>query len=265
MAYTRRPFDYTGTLPNQVQNDLNLANDNFDILAQAFVSNDPATGTVKNADTVDGFHASQTPAPNVIVPLDASGVLDLSATYVRSNVYTFRRVDLTNATSDYMLQVGEEAYISFSNATSVPLRIATQSGTLYNLYIYLTSPSFAQGNGVVNSVFLLPNNTSYANAFYRAGALWDSNGGSAAYSGNISAFELIGNCYPANCFSIIYNETKHKSITSISVHGGLNTSNYVRWQHINCVWNDYTTEWTRLGIITFPVSSSGYVLVRRLV
>jgi hypothetical protein len=221
-------------------------------------------GQSQNADTVDGFHASQTPAPNVIVPLDANGILDLSATYVRSNVYSFRRIDLTNATSDYMLQVGEEAYISFSNATSVPLRIATQSGTLYNLYIYLTSPSFEQGNGVSGSAFLAPNNTTFANAFYRAGAIWDSNGSGLAYGGNISVFELIGNCYPANCFSIIYNETKHKATTSISVHAGINTNNYARWQHINCVWNDYTTEWTSLGTVTFPASSSGYILVRRL-
>jgi len=66
MPYTKRPFNYTGTLPNQVQNDLELADDNFDILGQAFVNNDPTTGIVRNADMVDGFHASQTPAPNVI-------------------------------------------------------------------------------------------------------------------------------------------------------------------------------------------------------
>jgi hypothetical protein len=270
MGYTPNPFNYTGTLPNQVQNDLQLVNDNFNTLAQAFVGNDPTTGKVKNtnnadnADKVDGFHASLTPAPNVIVPLDSNGVLNLSATYVKSNVYTFRRVDLTGATSDYFLQVGEEAIINFTNTTSVPLRIATQSGTLYNLYIYLSSPSFAQGNGIVGSAFLSPNNINYTDAFYKSGALWDSSGNGAAYGGVISAFELIGNCYPANCFSIIYNELKHKSTTSISVHAGVSSTNYARWQHVNCVWNDYTTQWTSLGTITFPTSSSGYILVRRL-
>ena len=163
-----------------------------------------------------------------------------------------------------MLQVGEEAYISFSNTTSVPLRIATQSGTLYNLYIHLTAPSFAQGNGITGSVFLNPNNTSYTNAFYRAGAIWDSAGNGMSYGGNISAFELSGNLFPANCFAIVYNETNHKSTTAISIHGGLNTSNYARWQHMNCVWNDYTTNWTSLGTIIFPTQSSGYILVRRL-
>jgi hypothetical protein len=76
MGYTTNPFNYTGTLPNQVQNDLQLANDNFNILAQAFVNNDPTTGTVKKADTVDGYHASQTPMPNTIPVANASGKLD---------------------------------------------------------------------------------------------------------------------------------------------------------------------------------------------
>ncbi|MCC6026763.1 MAG: hypothetical protein LM575_07325 [Caldimicrobium sp.] len=76
MGYTNRPFNYTGNLDNQVQHDLDLANENFDILAQAFVNNDPTTGKVKNADTVDGFHASQTPQANTIPVANSSGKLD---------------------------------------------------------------------------------------------------------------------------------------------------------------------------------------------
>ena len=76
MPYTKRPFNYTGTLPNQVQNDLELADDNFDILGQAFVNNDPTTGIVRNADMVDGFHASQTPTANTIPVAGSTGKLD---------------------------------------------------------------------------------------------------------------------------------------------------------------------------------------------
>jgi len=264
MPYTQRPFNPNTPYENQVETELELANNNFEILSQAFVSNNPETFIVKRADTVDGFHASLTPAPNVIVPLNSNGVLDLSASYVKSGVYTFRRINLTFASSDYYLQVGEEALINFHNTTSVPLKISTHTGTLYNLYIYLLQPSFAQGNGVIGSAFLYPNNTTYTNAFYRSGALWDSAWNGAVYSGVISAFELIGNCYPANCFAIIYNEINHKSTTAFSVHAGINTSNYARWQHINCVWNNYTINWASLGTITFPIQSSGYILVRRL-
>ncbi|MDM7320618.1 MAG: hypothetical protein P3W91_002680 [Fervidobacterium sp.] len=151
----------------EIQTAKNNALPQLDILAKAFQNDDPTTFTVKRAlqsDTVDGYHASQTPAPHVIVPLDANGVLDLSATYVRSNVYTFRRVDLTNATSDYMLQVGEEAYISFSNTTSVPLRIATHNGTYYEFHLVCTNTGGTSG-ATTAPIYLYPNNTTYSNAF----------------------------------------------------------------------------------------------------
>jgi hypothetical protein len=99
-----------------VQNDLGLANDNFDILGQAFIGNDPSSQPVKRAvyigstppsgavadtlwldtsvnpprlkvyngtswvnfdtDTVDGFHASQTPQANTIPVAGSTGKLD---------------------------------------------------------------------------------------------------------------------------------------------------------------------------------------------
>jgi hypothetical protein len=54
VGYTKRPFNYTGNLDDQVQHDLELANDNFETLAQAFVNNDPTTGKVKVAERVEG-------------------------------------------------------------------------------------------------------------------------------------------------------------------------------------------------------------------
>ncbi|MGC9090094.1 MAG: hypothetical protein ACP5IV_08145, partial [Caldisericia bacterium] len=52
------------------------ANDNFEILGKSFVNDDPTTGKAKEADTVDGFHASQTPAPNTIPVADSNGKID---------------------------------------------------------------------------------------------------------------------------------------------------------------------------------------------
>jgi len=95
MPYTKRPFNYTGTLPNQVQNDLELADDNFDILGQAFVNNDPTTGIVKNADTVDGFHASQTPAPNAIPVAKDDGKID--ANWIALTKGDFYKVTFTTS------------------------------------------------------------------------------------------------------------------------------------------------------------------------
>ncbi len=75
MSYVRRPFNPLLPTPNQVVNELNQANENFDILANAFQGGDPATGVVLNADKVDGFHASLTPAPNVIPVTNTQSVI----------------------------------------------------------------------------------------------------------------------------------------------------------------------------------------------
>jgi hypothetical protein len=82
MPWIARPFDYYGTAPDQVLEDLTQANDNFEILGNCFVNNDPTTGIAKNAsyadnaDKVDGFHASQTPSANTIPVAGANGKLD---------------------------------------------------------------------------------------------------------------------------------------------------------------------------------------------
>jgi hypothetical protein len=89
MAYTNRPFNYEGDLPNQVEHDLELANDNFEILGQAFVNNTPTTATAKNSDKVDGYHASQTPQAYTIPVSGPTGKLDvgwLDTSWL--NVYT---------------------------------------------------------------------------------------------------------------------------------------------------------------------------------
>jgi hypothetical protein len=210
------------------------------------------------ADTVDGFHASQTPAPNVIVPLDASGILDLSATYVRSNVYTFRRVDLTNATSDYMLQVGEEAYISFNNATSVPLRIATQSGTYYEMDLITFVPIRTGARG---EIFLYPNNTTYSNAFvFMSVFIGDNTSGVSSNKATFNAFRISWGATHARIY--IHNITVAKSVKSLT---------HVWDSQYNCsleisltYWNDNSTAWISLGTVAFPQSCSGYILIRRL-
>jgi len=220
-----------------------------------------SSGGGGGTDMVDGFHASLTPAPNTIVPLDANGILDLSATYVKSNVYTFRRVDLTNATSDYMLQIGEEAIINFSNATSVPLRIATQSGTHYELDLVLKN-DIGTSSGLYYNMFLYPNNTTYNNAFVYRSILCNDNSMSSE-TGNLSAFKIGYSL--SNIKAYITNFTAMKTIKSLSVRWGV-PSNTASIVVSSSGWVDTTTEWTSLGTITYSgyLPISGYILVRRL-
>jgi hypothetical protein len=195
----------------------------------------------------------------VIVPLNSAGILDLSATYVKSNVYTFRRVDLTNATSDYMLQVGEEAIINFTNATTVSLRIATQSGTYYKCHLVCSNTGGTSG-AVNTAVFLNPNNTTYSNAFVYADLSMNSSSTGSGYF-TYSSFR-IGNGFVNSTF-FITNFTQYKNIKGIydvyGVSGG-----YPLLIVCSTDWRDTTTAWTSLGTVVFPQSTSGYILVRRL-
>jgi hypothetical protein len=213
-----------------------------------------------SADTVDNFHASQTPAPNVIVPLDSNGILNLSATYVKSNVYTFRRVDLTNATSDYMLQVGEEAIINFTNTTSVPLMIATQSGTYYECHLVCSNTGGTSG-AVDLEIFLNPNNMTYSNAFKYAQVYRYTEGLASDYL-TYSAFRC-GIAFSVSTFHIT-NYTQYKNIKGFYESWGISYF-YPRITAFSTDWRDTTTLWTSLGTITFPQATSGYILVRRLV
>jgi hypothetical protein len=210
-----------------------------------------------NSDKVDNFHASQTPSANTIVPLNADGILDLSGTYVKSNVYTFRRVDLTGATSDYELQVGEEAIIRFTGATSVPLRIATSDDRLYEIFLQfsvnLELPS--------TNVYLNPNNTTYASSFGHVSWWWESNGshGWVAYTNSAPAFRL----YTQTPHSYIILDTTRRFLRGfVSYEFG---DHRVGHGVFASKWHSNLVSWTSLGTFTFPTAMSGYILVRRLI
>jgi len=187
-------------------------------------------------------------------------VLDLSETYVRSSVYTFRRVDLTNATSDYPLAIGEEAIINFTNATSVPLRIATQSGTYYEVHLVSSNAGGTSG-GINNGVFLNPNNTTYNNAFVYV-EIYRTTIGLGSVSVTYSSFRC-GNAF-ANSTFFITNFTQYKNVKGFAnVYGFSGT--YPALGVFSSDWRDTTTSWTSLGTITFTQPTSGYILIRRLV
>jgi uncharacterized protein YfcZ (UPF0381/DUF406 family) len=211
---------------------------------------------VSFADTVDNFHASLFPAPNVIVPLNASGILDLSATYVKSNVYTFRRVDLTNATSDYMLQVGEEAIINFTNTSNVPLRIATEQNSLYEIFLQFSVNLYSG-----SFTYLNPNNTTYASSFSHTSVYWNSGGISSwvSYTTSDNAFKIYNQTPHAY---MILDTTRRTLRGFICYEGGDLHANYGIF---SSKWHSNLATWSSLGTFALPTSMSGYILIRRLI
>jgi len=248
MPYTPRPFQPDVEYDNQVETELNLANDNFEILSQAFVSNDPTTLIVKNADKLNNYPASLVPSPYTIPVAGEDGKLDSGWI---SGGGGGGIIDLTNATEDYELQVGETAYIGFSDTNSKPLRIAIPNDTtLYEIYVI----SFTEGS--TSLIRLLPNNTTYTSEFSYV-ILIQSQSGTSYEATTRNDFMLSKNA--AVIKSIINVRTK----TISSIGAGRRTNSDYTTLSMACWIGDAQT-WTSLGTIMFNTNGSGYVLVRRL-
>jgi hypothetical protein len=281
MSYTLAPFNPTNPYQNQVATELNTANNNFTILGQAFYNNDPTSQPILRASYINSsapanpvagmtwLDTSTSPAVlkvydgskwQLMTPLNSSGILDLSNSYIKSSVYTFRRVDLTNASSDYNLQIGEEVIINFSNTKSVPLYIATQNGSYYEMDVLMSNTEGTSG-GSGNPIYLNANNTTYSNAFKYVEVF--RNTGDSGVGSSTATYNSFRIGYAVSTIRVyISNYTANKNTKSFYSQTGLSGSPSV---DINvCYWDDTSTAWTSLGTISFPQSSSGYILIRRL-
>jgi len=213
-----------------------------------------------NADTVDGFHASQTPGANIIVPLNADGVLDLSATSALIDVYTIRRINGDNLSSDYSLAVGEEAVYNWDTTASLskPLRIATVEG----FYLLIIEAPYQTALDI--GCNLNPNNTTYTNAF-NLSLVGCEDGVSSLGGGSRTSSMFSLEQATSGGMTVVYLNTFTSGKSLISIQ------RITRYTHGGAVhlfgsrWNDTTTAWTSLGTLT-TTSANGIVkvLVRRL-
>jgi hypothetical protein len=162
---------------------------------------------------------------------------------------------LTNATSDYELQVGEEAYISFNNATSRPLYIATGNNRIYEIILQFTV-------NLSNSSYtwLNPNNTTYSSAFSHVSVYWNSSGNSgfSNYTTTDSAFKI----YNQTPHTYMILETFRRTVKGIVDYEKGDTG--INYGVFTSKWQNTTIAWTSLGTFTFPQAMSGIILVRRL-
>ncbi len=262
MPYRRNPFNPLTPAPNQVVNELNQANENFDILAQTFLYNDPETRTVIDAvnsrrsleaNRLQGYTPSQMPSPNTIPVALSNGRLDIG--------WVSYRTSLTNATSDYSLEIGEEAYYVWNTtrSTSLPLRIAV-NGWLYELIILVPNRVAYPVN-----IFLLPNNLTYQSAFQRT-VMYPNNSDGAVFNfkdnPSVIFYEQVGG--GGMLVSWLQTTTGNKGeMHHMTVqHSGLNFSSHMQGAHR---WNNTTTVWSSLGTLTIGASHGLIdVSVRRL-
>jgi hypothetical protein len=169
----------------------------------------------------------------------------------------FTRIDLTNASEDYLLKVGEEAYISFNNVSSIPLRIATTNDTFYELHLLNSNP---RTDVIYGRVRLFPNNTTYnefcISVVYRAPSAFNT-----IYETTETGFYLGASFIVA--FALIINQKQYKNVRSISNLYGRSDYNPL-YLEASTDWRNTTTEWTSLGTIVYPAPAKGEIIVRRL-
>jgi len=167
-------------------------------------------------------------------------------------------VNLTGATTDFELQVGQIAYISFTDVTQVPLHIATPNNSYYELHVIPSNTGGTSG-GTDGNVLLYPNNMTYSDAFYTARLTRDGSGFTHDYLQS-SAF-LIGRAFSA-ITAWITNRAQYKNVRALIDYYGISNS-YPGLRAMSSDWRDTTTAWTSLGTIVFPQSTSGEILVFR--
>jgi hypothetical protein len=165
-------------------------------------------------------------------------------------------VDLTSASSDYLLGVGETAFLNYTAATSIPLHVQTQEGE-YELSIIGSDFSVTPVND--NST-LLPNGTTYSNAFSR----WILRGTGITVSASADTISSFYFSYGRTQRSTvkISTVTTGKHINSIGAFKST-TANYT--DNENVLWNDTTTAWTSLGTITLAVAQTGKIVIKRII
>lgn len=173
--------------------------------------------------------------------------------------------DITGRVTDYALAVGETAKITYTGATSVPLRVATAEG-VYELRMVgdFTGTNYTPGSRLV------PNSGGLANGaidYFRINLNGVTTGGAAgslngSYDGDsYSSFVLPGVLLGATKAEIsTYTKAKTFVLTGFGKDAATTYQGYVMFQ----TWADTATPWTSLGTLTFSTAQSGTAIIRRI-
>ena len=174
-------------------------------------------------------------------------------------------VDLSGASSDYTLAIGEKAQITFTSQTSVPLHIAVSTDAQYRVEIKETASNTTYTAG---STWLQPNNTTYSNQFrYREVSVevTPTEDGSVTPSGWQSTVH--------NAFQISYNQCVRASVDIVtSLYSRSVCARQIRRFASDSMnftdsmdyWNNTSDSWTSLGTVVFPFTHTGIITIERV-
>lgn len=197
-----------------------------------------------------------------LLSLDGSGNLTVAGSFIGNQSL----INNGSASTDTTLLIGQTAYIDYTSQTSLALKIATGDNQAYELTI------MASGNSTAASTppFLNPNNTTYTN-FFIANFIYTNSGtlsGAALY---YSALPIAynGDVKQSKCFISTKTTSKtvaFQSTTSNSTTGAWYATGEAAWVATASTQtpSDSSVAWTSLGTISFPVASTGRVLIKRV-
>lgn len=178
MSYSNNLFNYYGKEKRQYRLDLDKANNNFTILANAFKDNNPDTGILKNTDTLNGYHASQIPQPNTIPASYDTGKLDVGwfpwediaeklAQKYYNNIINVSTVDDVATVDNFSIKSGVYV-ISFTKAKRLVINLQMEENMILNVKLF-TAPHTTIGEyapppiviypGVDEHIVLFPNHS----------------------------------------------------------------------------------------------------------
>ena len=191
------------------------------------------------------------------------GDLEITGTTKISGPIQQTLTDLSSASTDYDLQIGETAIINFTDETSVSLHIATGDGTQYEMAI--DTPDDYTGNGYgVDVNYLMPNNTTYANFYIQAENYRETSSSYTPTWGVATRTSFPIGVGGNNGKIWISNRTASKKIESHCIYNAAAIPKApVAVYDANVGWRDNTTVWSSLGTVVFATTCSGSIRVKR--
>ncbi|MCI4438146.1 MAG: hypothetical protein JHC33_15170 [Ignisphaera sp.] len=181
-------------------------------------------------------------------------------------------IDLSNATSDYNLKVGETAVIRFDNQTLIPLHIAVpEPSSPTQPVIYEITVTIYHTSGTNMDIIFLPNNNTYLNQFQFLTYLeytstdrnpflpslihysreWHRESGltNKFYFDTVITLDDAPDTVPyTGTFKVVYYGTKYPKHMVSKAFDNLSIA------LTSAIWNNTTTPWTSLG--TFGIENN---------
>lgn len=185
--------------------------------------------------------------------------LTLLSTDVKTGAFNSSppQVDLTGASSDYTLALGQTGFRDFTNVTNLPLFVVSGDNQMFKVELV---PDL-QINIAGANTLLYPNNNQALGAVITRDVIFGSQTTPVAAVVSSDAFVLDGGGVSWGATLTISTRTKHKRCTSL----GRSTSNSTHFIVLETgTWNDPSTIWNSLGTIVFANPTSGRVYITKI-